>query len=187
MCSIYSIKNFVINFFTCAKTRYILTLLLLSLSITQTKNFIISLNNSCKLWLSQKTKNTCFIEKNFVFSAHMIFIMKQVFMIIQLILHNWLLIVFIKSFITHSTWTAAFIFSAISIIAFKWKLFLFEVTNEETWQYRLIILSFRMLIVSFIKKLRYLQTFSCWLILSFIVLYISSTSLSLTSFRFDDV
>ncbi len=155
--------------------------------VAKNENFMISFNNSCKSWLSQETKNTCFIWENFAISAHKPFIVKQVFVIIQLILHGWLLIVFIQSFITHSAWTAALIFSATSIIAFKWKSLSFEVADEGTWQHRLITLSFRMLTVSSVKKLRYLQAFSCWSTLIFIVSYISSNSLSFTSLRFDDV
>jgi hypothetical protein len=148
---------------------------------SKNENFMISLNNNCKSWLSHETKKTCFISEYLKISAHMNFMMKHVFVIIQLILHSSLLMTFLQSFITHSIWTIALIFSTISIVAFKWNFLSFEVIVDETWQQRLMTRSFRMLIVSSVKKPRYLQAFNFWLILSLIVSYVSFNSLSLTS------
>ncbi len=86
------------------------------------ENLMMSLNNSCSSWLSQNTKKTCFMSENFEISAHIAFMMKHVSMTIQLILHVSWLIVSLQSFINHSAWTTALIFSATSIVAFKWNL-----------------------------------------------------------------
>jgi hypothetical protein len=86
---------------------------------SKNENFMISLNNSCNSWLLHETKKTCFIFEYLTISAHMNFIMKQIFVIIQLTLHSSLLMMSLQSFITHSAWTAALIFSATSIVAFK--------------------------------------------------------------------